>query len=98
MKLRFATSTLVFTAFAFFASTLTAKSNDFAEPIKLCAANPKCKQELPNPSGTGAAHFVIRQANSVISIRCEDSRDCRRVYPRGASSSITNLTDIFAAD
>jgi hypothetical protein len=90
--------TLVLTAIALFASTATAKSNDWAEPIKLCAANPKCKQEMPNPSGTGATHFVIRQANSVISIRCEDNRECRRVYPRGSSSAIANLTDIFAAD
>jgi hypothetical protein len=98
MKNCFAKSTLVLTAFAVFAPTMSAKSNDWAEPLKLCAANPNCKQQLPNPSGTGAAHFVIRQANSVISIRCEENRDCRRVYPRGASSIIGNLTDIFSAD
>ena len=97
MKHCFTKSTLVLTAFAVFASTLPAKSNDWAELTKLCQAKPNCKQELPNPSGTGAAHFVIRHADSVISVRCEDIRDCRRVYPRGASSSIANLADFFAA-
>jgi hypothetical protein len=96
MKHRFAKSTLVLTALAGFASTLPAKSNDWAEPMKLCAANPNCRQEMPNRTRVGAIHFTIHQANSIISIRCEDNGDCRRVFPRGASSSISSLTDLFA--
>ena len=75
--------------------TSTAKATDFTELAKLCAANPNCRQEQSVLAETGIAHFFIRKANSVVSVRCDDDLSCRRVFPRGSTGPITDLEALF---
>jgi hypothetical protein len=77
-----------------------ASSNHWVDPVKLCAANPNCKQDLSNSASKhqGISHFVIRKFNGIISVRCVDSRDCRRMFPRGNSEPVTDLTSLFGAN
>ena len=76
-----------------------ASSNHWVDPVKLCAANPNCKQDLSRSASKhqGISHFVIRKFNGLISVRCMDSRDCHRMYPRGNSEPVTDLTRLFGA-
>jgi hypothetical protein len=73
----------------------TAKAGDFAKLAKLCAANPNCRQEQPVSTANGTAYFFIRKANSVVSVRCEENKGCKRVFPRGSSGPITDIEALF---
>ena len=72
----------------------SARSNELAEPLKLCAANPNCTHDLPDATGT--VRFKISKASSVVLIRCAANHECWRVFPRGGSGTISNLTTLFA--
>lgn len=93
MKLALVTTTFIICAFAAPLLSYAASSNTLAEPQRLCAANPDCKQELPDASG--AVLFKIQRTGTIVSVRCEENGGCRRLYPRGPSPSVVNLTDLF---
>jgi hypothetical protein len=100
MKLTFAKSAIIICALLSSAEGFAASSNHWIDPVKLCKANPNCKHELPGSAaaGSGASHFIIRKFNSEIYVRCEDNGNCRRMFPRGSSEPIDNLTALFAAE
>jgi len=72
----------------------SARSDEPVAMQPLCAANPNCQQEMPD--ATGAVLFRIHTTDSVVSVRCNRAGECRRMYPRGSSTPITDPIALFA--
>jgi hypothetical protein len=72
-----------------------APANELADPAAMCAANPDC--EVIATDGSGTKRFKILRGNGFVLVLCDKTRECRRLYPRGASAPVQDINLLFAA-
>lgn len=95
MHKTFVYSTLLAFVIGSTAMTTTAKSDELAQTVRLCEANPSCAHQPPDM--TGVRLFKLRTNGMTISVRCAPDGSCWRMYPKRGAVPVTNMTNLLAA-